>query len=307
MTVNAATIGASWFLNGSANLQRQEIRTERELSSGYQIQDASDSPGQTPQLIDLGSRLASVQTFQTNLGNVQAETNAADTALSTSITLIDSARTLATQGAGTLQTAVNRQNLAVQVQNIQQQIVSLANTTVQGRYIFGGDQDQTPPYQLDSTSATGVDKLTAQTATRQIVDPGGNVVYQSKTAAGIFDDTDSTGTPTANNTFAALQNLRTALQANDSTGIANALTSLESASTWLNQQQASYGAAANRITQEQNNSANQITALKTQISGIRDTDVAKAATDLAQETTSQTAAAAAWSQIPKKSLFDYLG
>jgi flagellar hook-associated protein 3 FlgL len=307
MIVGPAAIGANWFLEGSAILQRQEITTERQLSSGYQIQDASDSPGQTPELINLGSSLASYQTYQTNLGNVQAETTAADTALSTSITLIDSARTLALQGADTTQTAADQQNLAVEVQSIQQQIVSLANTTVQGRYIFGGDQDQSPPYQIDATAATGVDQLTTQSSTRQIVNPGGTLVYQSNTAATIFGPTDSTGVPTADNTFAALQNLYSSLENNDSTGIANALTSLESASTWLNQQQAGYGAAGQRVTQEQNNAANQITALQTQISGIRDTNVAQAATDLSQETTSQTAASAALAEIPQKSLFDYLG
>jgi flagellin-like hook-associated protein FlgL len=37
----------AWFLNGLANLKQQEAQTQRQLSSGYQINDASDSPSQT--------------------------------------------------------------------------------------------------------------------------------------------------------------------------------------------------------------------------------------------------------------------
>ncbi len=115
------------------------------------------------------------------------------------------------------------------------------------------------------------------------------------------------GAVTANNTFAALQSLVTSLQGNDTAGISASLTSLQSASGWLNQQQAAYGASGQRIAQEQNNVASGITDLQVSISGIRDTDVVQAATDLAQENTSQSAAFAAQAQIPRKSLFDYLG
>jgi flagellar hook-associated protein 3 FlgL len=306
-TIGSATTGMAWFLNGIRNLQGQEATTQRELSSGYQINDASDSPSQAPELIQLGSSLASVQAYQTNLGNVQAEANTADQAIGASISLIQNAETLAARGDNTTSTATTNQTLATQVQSIQQQLVSISNTTVQGRYIFGGDQDQSAPYQYNPASATGVDTLTAQVSSRVIVNTQGQPVYQGLTAQQIFGPVDSSGAPTGNNTFAALQSLEIALQANDQPGIATALTSLQSASTYLNQQQAYYGAAEQRITNEQNNAANQVTALKTQIGSIRDTDEVQAATDLTQESTDQSAALGAEAEISQKTLFDYLG
>ncbi len=302
------TPGTAWFLNGLSNLQQDEAQTEKELSSGYQITDASDSPGQTPELIQLGSTLAAVQDYQTNLGNVQTEATSADQAIGQSITLLQNAETLAAQGANSTTSAATAQTLAVQVQSIQQQLVSIANTTVDGRAIFGGDQDQSSPYQYDATNlVTGVDSLTAQTSTRVIVNTQGQTVYQSLTAQQIFDPTDAAGTPTADNTFAALESLYTALQANDQTGIAAALTSLQSASTWVNQQQAYYGAAEQTLTNEQNTAADQVTALQTQIGSIRDTNVAQAATDLSQEQADQSAAMGAEAEMSTKTLFDYLG
>jgi len=305
MTVNSATIGADWFLNGLANIQSRELQTQQQLSSGYAVSSAADDPADTNALVDLGSSLAAAQAYQSNLGGVQAEASAADTALSSAINLVQSAQSIAAQGASSTATPAERQAFAVQVQGIQQQLVSLANTNVAGRFIFGGDQDQTAPYQYDASSATGVDALTTASSTRAIVNPAGQTVYQSLTASTIFDPSTG-GTPTANNTFAALQSLQTALAANDTAGVATALSSLGSASSWLNQQQVYYGASEQRLAGEQTTVAGQITSIQANISTLRDANVAQDATDLTQESTSQQAALAAQAEIPQKSLFDYL-
>jgi flagellar hook-associated protein 3 FlgL len=308
VTINPpSSAGTAWFLNGISSLQTQQTEVEKELSSGYQVQDASDSPGQTPELIDLGSTLAAVQTYQTNLTNVQAEADTADQSIGSAISLIQSAQTLAEEGANSTSSASQRQILATQIQGIQQQLVGIANTSVDGRYIFGGDQDQTAPYQYDSASATGVDQLNGSPASRVIENTQGQAVYQSLTAQQIFDPVDSSGNPTANNTFAALQSLVTALNANDAAGISNTLTSLGAVSTYVNQQQAYYGSAEDTITNEQNNASSQITALQVQIGGIRDTDTTQVATELTQLSTDESAAYAAQAAVPTKSLFDYLG
>jgi flagellar hook-associated protein 3 FlgL len=306
--INSSLPGTAWFLNGLANLQQQESQTQRALSSGYQINDASDSPSQTPQLIQLGSSLAAVQAYQTNLGNVQAEATTADQAIGSGISLIQSAESLATQGASTASTAATRQTIATQIQSILQQVVSISNTSVQGRYIFGGNQDQSPPYQYDASSPTGVDALTTQNAARVIVNTQGQTVYQGLTAQQIFGPVDTTGVPTADNTFAALQSLVSALQSNNQTGIAGGVTALQNVSTYLSQQQAYYGAAEQRLTSEQNTAANQATELQVEIGNIRNTNVAQAATDLTQESTDQTAALGAEAELANsKTLFSYLG
>lgn len=307
-SIGATTPGTGWFLNGIQNLQQEETATERELTSGYQIQDAADAPALTPELVTLGSTLAYVQSYQTNLTNVQAEASAADTALGTGVTLLNNAQSLGAEGAGSSETASSLQTLALQIQNIQQQMVSLSNTTVAGRYIFGGGTDQSAPYQYDALSATtGVDQLTAQPTGTVIVNTQGQPVYQGLTAQQIFDAQDAQGNPTANNVFAALQSLSTALAGNSQPQITAALTNLQTASGWLNQEQAYYGASEQSIASEQNNAANQITALQTQIGNLRDTNVAQAATELTQEQTDLQAAYGAQSEISTKTLFDYLG
>jgi flagellar hook-associated protein 3 FlgL len=305
--IGGTTSGTAWFLQGISTLQAEATQVQRQLSSGYQVNDASDAPAQTPELVNLGSSLAQVQNYQTSLTRVQSETSTADQALGSAITLIQQAQTLAEQGANTTANAATDQTLAQQVQSIQQQLVSIANTSAEGRYIFGGDNDTSPPYQYDASSATGAGQLTPQNSTRAFVNPTGQTVYQSLSAQQIFNPVDGTGAPTANSTFAALQSLVTALNAGDVAGITAATTALGTASTYVSQQQAYYGAAENRLTSEQNTAANQVTSLQVQISGIRDTNTTQAATEITQLSTDEQAAYAAQAAIPVKSLFNYLG
>ena len=144
----ASTIGTAWFLDGLANLQQRQTQTQKQLSTGFQVTTAADSPSQTSELVALEATLSSVQSYQTNLGSVQAEAQLADTALGNATSLIDSARSLAAEGANTVTTAAQRQSLATQIQGIQEQLVTIANSASAGRYIFGGDQDQTAPYRF---------------------------------------------------------------------------------------------------------------------------------------------------------------
>ena len=307
MIVSSATTGAAWFLDGLASIEARQIRTQRQISSGYKVQDASDSPLETAALIQLSGGLSRVSTWRANLDNIAAESRAAGQAIGAALDAITSARRLAAQGANGTATAAERRNLASEVLAVTQELVTAANTNFGGRFVFGGDQDQSAPYTVNPAAPTGVDKLTAQLSTRVIVNPTGQTVYQALTAASIFDPQTAGGVPTAVNAFAAIQNLANALLANDQAAISTSADTLAQVGNWINQQQASYGLAGKFIESEQGTADNDILSIQQQISAIRDTDLAQAATDLTQETTALQAALAAQAQIPRKSLFDYLG
>ena len=103
---------------------------------------ASDAPDQIGALLQLRANQLHNTQIQSNLTLAQTNAHAADNALSSSIQLMDTATTLATQGATGTADATSRASLAQQVQSILQQMVSTSQTNVQGVFIFSGDQDQ---------------------------------------------------------------------------------------------------------------------------------------------------------------------
>jgi flagellar hook-associated protein 3 FlgL len=186
-------------------------------------------------------------------------------------------------------------------------MVNISQTQVNGRYIFSGDADQSPAYQLNLTSANGVDQLSNAASTRQIQNPEGGTFSASMTAQQIFSAQNADGTPAGSNVFAALNNLRVALLNNDQAGITAAQGEIQQASTQLNTAQSFYGNVENNITNATSYGTTYGTQLTVQIGGIQDADATSAALALTESNTQLQAAFESQGKMPTSSLFDYLG
>ncbi|HVW07873.1 MAG TPA: flagellin [Bryobacteraceae bacterium] len=305
LTINGAN---QQYLSDLQQTQAQIAQAQAQLSSGYRLQKASDDPTALSQIYELQTKIAFNQQTQNNLSGAQSELSAADTALQSSITALTSAVTLAAQGANSNYTADQRANLAIQVQGIQQSLVSLSQTQVNGQYIFSGDQDTQPLYQLDSTQPNGVKQLATATNTRTIQDVNGTAIATARTATTIFDAQDSSGAPVTGNVFAAVQSLITALQNNDTAGIATASDALKSAGDYLNGQLAFYGTAENRVADATQLAQKFMVQDQTDLGNVQNADVPTAALQLTQAQTQQEAALSVEAKIQQQpNLFSMLG
>ena len=295
------------FMANIDRVQRQVEEASRQVSSGKRVNVASDAPNEVDTILQLHTDEVRNAQIQENLGVAQADADAADGALTSATQLMDRATVLAAQGANFTLDATGRQNIAGEVQSLLEQMTSISNTTVQGRYIFGGDQDSTPPYQVDLTAANGVTRLTSSPATRQVESAAGGSFAVSQSAQDIFDSRNPDDTLASSNVFASLNNLRLGLLANDTTQITAASASLQLASDHLNTAQAFYGTVENRITDATNYSSNYDVQLQTELSGKEDADVTSAALAITQGNTQLEAAFQMQAKMPHTSLFDFMG
>jgi len=296
------------FIANVNRIQQSIADANSQVSSGRKINVASDAPDQIDTLLQLRANLQHNTQVQSNLTLATTDANAADSALSSAIQLMESALSLASQGATATTNASGRLSIAQQIQGIQQQMVSYSQTTVQGRFIFSGDQDNLPVYSWDSSAANPAVQNSDPISTRVIEDPGGGSFPASKTAQEIFDDRDPvSGDPNQDNVFNALNTLYQALQNNDTPGINNAIPLLKSASAQLNSMEAFYGNVEDRIQNATDFANNYNVQLQTQISQTEDADITSAATELTEGNTQLQAAFEMQGQMPHSSLFNYLG
>ena len=134
-----------------ATAYRQRLENaSRQASSGKRVNVASDAPSEIDTILQLRTDAARNTQIQENLSVAKADADAADGALSSATKIMDRARVLASQGATFTLDATGRQSIAGEVQSLLEQMVAVSRTTVQGRYIFGGDHDSTPPYERRS-------------------------------------------------------------------------------------------------------------------------------------------------------------
>src|ERR1035438_8746283 len=202
-----------------ADLERNQLqlqRAETEISSGLQVQQPSDDPTAIAEISQTQAAIAQNTQIQSNLGEVTTEANRADSVLQTAVQALENAISLAAEGATSTATPESQAALAQQISGLQQTLVGISQTTVNGRYIFSGDQDTQPAYQLDSSQPNGVQQLLGAPATRVIQSIDGTSIAVAKTASDIFD------APDGNGVFTAINSLLTALNTNDQTGITNA-------------------------------------------------------------------------------------
>jgi flagellar hook-associated protein 3 FlgL len=312
---------AELFLAEAGRIQQRIADANRQVSSGKRISVPSDAPDQVGPLLQLRAGQQHNRQILINLVQAKTNTDGAENALGNAIKLMDSALTLANQGTGILMTNTSRQSLAQQVQSLQERMVAISQATVQGKYIFSGDQDGSPAYAFNLTPpppnddgtpglpTNGVDRhLTAQTATRQVEDPAGGSFAAAKTGQEIFDyGRNPDGATAPENVFAALDNLRLALLSNDPAQIAASIASIKAASGHLNAAQSFYGNLQNRIQSANDYASSLDVRLQAQLSQTEDADVTSAALELTLANTQLQAAFQMRAKMPHTSLFDYLG
>ena len=175
--------------------------------------------------------------FQTNIGDLQSKFQVADSVMNSAVQLMTSAISLGTQGATGTLTDANRQSIAAQVAGLQQQMLSLANTSYQGTYIFSGTNVTAQPFAQDSSSPSGV-TYNGNSAVTTVQISQGQSLQTNLSGDQVF--ANSSG-----NAFAALNDLANAL--NSGTGIAAANTEVQNAFNSLNKQREFYGNGLNQL------------------------------------------------------------
>jgi flagellar hook-associated protein 3 FlgL len=295
------------FLASLSDLETRISQVNQQISSGVRVNQASDDPSAVAPILQYQGEINQINQVQTNLDSVHTEAQSADGALQTASTLLDQLVSIGSSGASATASPATRASLGEQVQGLEQQLVSIANTSVSGRYIFGGDSPGTAPYTYDWTSPAGVVRNSNPTNTTAIADADGNQIVPRLTAQQIFDPRNSDGTPATGNIFNAAYALGQALLSNDQTGILNALEDLKAGVTQLGQATTSYGNIQSWIQQASQDATTQLNNVTRALSSIRDSDVATDATQLTLDQTALDAALSAHGSLNTKSLFSYLG
>lgn len=296
---------ADQFLLAADRLQAHAQKTQSEISSGIRVSAASDAPADVGTILGLQNRLARSVQSRSNITRYQAEVDASELALTKAVELLDKAKVLATTAGSDLPT-VKRSTLAGQVEELLQQMVALAGTNSDGRFVFSGANDQRAPYTTDLQQPNGTLRQAVIFPARQVETVDGITLPQPLTADAVFDATDAQGATAPSNVFAALNRLRLALVQDNVGEVRAASDNLTAGAAHLNEKLAYYGNLQNRLEDASNLAAKFELNWQQTLSELRDTDIAAAAVDLTQTRTHLDATYGAQAQRPAVSLFDYL-
>src|SRR5580704_6357481 len=129
-------------------LMTQLQQLDQQLSTGLQFTLPGENPQATSSILPIKQTIAAMNQYQTNLTTDQGFLGTTGSAMQTVATSINQASSLLLGGLGATSTAAQNQASATQVGTIISGLVNAANSTFQGRYLFGGSQSQQPPFQV---------------------------------------------------------------------------------------------------------------------------------------------------------------
>jgi flagellar hook-associated protein 3 FlgL len=278
-------------------LQQQTANTTLELATGSSINKPSDNPAGAAAVIRLDAATSQTDSFQSSIGSINGQFSTADSTLNSVVSTLQSALSLGVEAAGGTLSAAQLAVIATQLTGIQSQLLSLANTSYQGQYIFAGTATK-QPFVVDLTQKSGVGYV-GNMDTNKVAIGAGYDVQVNQPGSQVFGLGGATG-----DVFQAIDDLITSVQNN--TGIGAAVNEIDTALNYVTSQRTLYDDGLNQTQSQQTYLNSQSLSLSQQLNTVTAANVATLASQLESEQTAETATLEAIAKMPQDSLFDYL-
>jgi flagellar hook-associated protein 3 FlgL len=243
----------------------------QQLSSGRRVNQLSDDPAAVAALVGNHNQTGQDDQFLQNINSLQTRLQTGDSTLSSVVTALTRAISIGTEGANGTLNAADRQAVAVEVQGLTSQLLSLANTTNQGSYLFAGTAVTTQPFTLDPVTNTVTYNGNASSTSVQL--SNGNPITTNVPGSQLFLNA-------AGSAFGALQNLYSSLISGSNIGAA--VGQVATALSQVSIQRVFYGNGLNQLNLSQSFLNQDKINLSSQENSLVGVDPAKAASDLAQ-------------------------
>ncbi|WP_263365864.1 flagellar hook-associated protein FlgL [Edaphobacter bradus] len=271
-----------------------------ELSSGLRVSSLSDDPLAAAQSSQLSSAISRDDTFVQTASTESSIMQATDSTLAEVVSQLTSAVSLSVSATNGTNNAANLSTLAQQLTAVRDQVLSLANTSYQGTYLFGGSQNATAPFTLDTSTQPATVTYNGDTNLNHIETPSGQRLQTNLPGSSIFGS-GSSGVFGAINQIIA--DLATGASASTLSTDSSALTT---ALGHVSTQRSVLDSSLSQLQSVSTYTQTQEAQLKVQQSSLVSADAAAVATQLATSETQYQALLSTAGSLQKHNLFDYL-
>jgi len=270
----------------------QLARLQDQASSRRAITKPSDDPTATGNALKVRAEQSNNEQYSRNIDDANGWLATADSALGETTDVLRRLRDLTLQAAnGASSSAGTRETLAVEIEQLGDQLFGIANTRYLGRNIFAGTSGEEGAYRPDFTY-TGVAGATVE---RRIAE--GTTVQVDADGAAVFGDG-------ATSVFALVKEVAADVRAG--VDVTARIDEFDARFDAASAQRSIIGAREASVERAQTTNLDRGLALETQRSGIEDVDLAQVLTQLAAQDVAHQAALGVTAQSVPQSLLDFL-
>ncbi len=277
-------------------LQQRQNTASLQLATGSRINQPSDDPVGAAEVVQIHDAGSQVDSFEKSISTINGLLSVADSTLSSVVTTMQRALSLGVEGANGTLSDSDRAAIVNELTGIRSQLISLANTSYHGTFVFSGTA-RAQPFVTDDAVPSGV-RYAGNAGTNQVAIGNGYNLQINLPGSQVFNGS-------GNDVFQSIQDLITALQNNS--GIAAAVTEVGNASNYISVQRVFYGNGLNQTGSQQTYLDAAKVQLAQQENTVSGADIASVATQFTADQTAATAALTSLGRISQTpSLFDYL-
>jgi flagellar hook-associated protein 3 FlgL len=269
---------------------------QQQVASGRRMAGAGDDPRAAQQAVLERGVIATVDAYTRTRDSAAARLGAADAVLTGFGDKLTAAAVAGMSARGTTIPAAARSAAAQQVRALRDALVSDINTTFQGSHLFSGTRVDQVAYE----KVGGAWTYQGDASTVQLEVERGRLVSVTLSGQAIVQGTDTT------DTFTALDDLATAIEAGDNTAIGVALEAVQRGFDRSQQAIGGLGADERGLDEALPRLGAQRRAAETRRSQLEDVNLAEAITRLTLAENAYRAALGAVSTAERQSLLDYL-
>lgn len=293
VTQNMMTNG---FMRNLSNIMREMEKTQYMLSSGKKIRLPEDDPVGSVQVLTYRSALVETEKYLDNAQEAEGWLQNTDSALNEVTNVLHRVKDLMIQADTDSATPESRQAIGQEVRQLTDHVSRIANTTVGGRYIFGGTNTEFPPAQWNGA---GYDWKGNGNEIQVEIDAKATVPINSK-GLKVF------ATPPPGYTVGLLQMLHEVASTLEAGNRVERLDEVDRNIDQVLEERASIGARQNRLDFTKSRLEDFQLTISTTVSRVEDADMAKVITDLKMQENVFRSALSAGARIMQPSLVDFL-
>ncbi|MGA8530219.1 MAG: flagellar hook-associated protein FlgL [Acidobacteriaceae bacterium] len=279
-----------------------EQQLTEELASGSRVNTLSDDPVAAGENVLLSAQIAGDDTFSQTASSSQSMLQMTDSALGTVVSQLTTAVSLATEANNGTLNANDLTSIGNQLAGIRDEVLSLANTTYMGQYVFAGSQGSTQPFVLDASAPSGVQYNGDDTAssTSYLMTPNGQKIQMNLPGSQVF-------TASGADVLGTLNQLVADFSSGTASSSAQADTqALSAALSNVSQQRVLIDNSLTRLSAAENYTQSESTQLTANQTTLLQANVGQIATQLSTAETQQAALSQVIATLGKQSLFNDL-
>ncbi|WP_005033690.1 flagellar hook-associated protein FlgL [Holophaga foetida] len=277
--------------------------TQEQISSGSAISRLGDDPTGAALIVDFRASVARNNAYVDQADTAGNFLSSSETAVSAMETSLVRLMELATNGLDTNLTANGRASSVSEVSGLRDSMMALANTQVQGKYIFAGTNTTTEPF-----SYTGGTPPVAYSGNSGVVRL--DVSLSASVATNVAGDALCFGSGGAGSTtdmFQVTTDLMNAMSSNDIAQIQTAFNNLKAIHEGVNTVITDLGGRQAGLDSLKSNLESYNLSLQAIQGTYEDLDYAAAITQFTRDQTAQQAALSVMARVNDQNLFDFLG